>query len=51
MAGIGAAAIPDDYIGILGKNINHLALALITPLQTSYANIHLFNYSTESQQR
>jgi hypothetical protein len=32
MAGVRAAAVPDNDITVLGENINNLAFALVTPL-------------------
>ena len=41
MAGVGAAAIADDDIGVLGEKIDDLALALVSPLQADDAGIAL----------
>jgi hypothetical protein len=32
MAGVCAAVVPHDYIALLGKDIHHLAFALVAPL-------------------
>jgi hypothetical protein len=32
VSGVGAAAVTDDDICVLGQNVNHFSLALVTPL-------------------
>jgi hypothetical protein len=44
MSGIGAAAIANDNIILLGENIDNLAFAFIAPLQTNNADIHIYSF-------
>ena len=39
VAGVGAAAVADDDLGLLGEEINDLALAFIAPLEAENARI------------
>ena len=41
MAGVCAAAVTYNYIGVLSKNIDYLALTLIAPLKTYYTGVHV----------
>jgi hypothetical protein len=40
VARVGAAAVADDDLAVLGQDIDHLALAFITPLQSDDTRIH-----------
>src|SRR5262249_11356165 len=43
VAGVGAAAVADDDIGLLGQKIDDFALAFIAPLKAEDAGISLKN--------
>ena len=57
VAGVGAAAVADDDVGVLGEEIDDLALALVAPLQADDAGIafekrcHSATFSREKRVR
>jgi hypothetical protein len=50
MAGIRPAAVPDNNVTALGKDVNNLALAFVAPLQPDNANVHSLSSSYLTKQ-